>query len=1108
MQEQLFKEYLQIDLNVEFKNKGNKICHYLGLKKGEIAKIGDYGYSFNVSSEEKYFFTFNHNYNPRNDYSGVFYINPKRPKDDLSKFLRLGKKECLSYSFPETKEIIDSWTEKFHYKEEFIDSKGITRVYGLRPPQIGALHSILAHWSISQEPAIVVMPTGTGKTETMLSLTIAKKCNKVLVIVPSDSLRSQIANKFVELGILKDDKFQIVENSTVNPIVGVLNTGFENLPDTEKFIRRCNVVIATPHILNNLHKTNRTVFNFIIEYFNYLIVDEAHHCAASTWDNIASRFVQYKKPVLKFTATPFRNDDKRLKGKIIYNYPLSLAQRDGSFREINFIPIIEFDDEKVHRVIAQKAIQQLKKDRDDLNLDHILMARVDKISEAKKVFEIYKEYPEYNPVLITSDPSITPAKEKKSTLKNLKRKDNPHKIIVCVNMLGEGYDLPELKICALHVMHKNITSSIQFFGRFTRSSSKNIGKATIIANIGDNKLKDNLLKKLYAKDADWNRILKTSNESILNDLNSEEVFFQKFDEDEIPYKIPLRNIAPALSTVVYKVHNKNPDWNPENHKAYFENKKHQTVFATHREKDLLVVISKSDSTVRWGKIDDLINTNYDLFIIYFNKEQNLIFINSSNNNSLYEELAADIIGKEISLINEADIYKCLYEIAELELFNLGVKPISEESISYTQLFGRNVGEAIDEITKETKASANLFGKGFSEGERMTIGCSSKGRVWSKMVKSIPEFCEWCDIIGKKVINPDINVDDIFKFIAKPERVPPYPKGLNFKPISIIWNDDIYYRESDLLINNESFHNFRINLDIKSSNFMEIHFNVSDFEGILASYKLVLANDKNSRGYSYNKIAGRDLTFRYGKTTYISIQEFFNSYPPIIRFADSSKMYNDIFFKFKAHSKSFDIDKIEIRNWKALGVDITKESQFDKTKTTKRENSIQFSMIEFLKEDEDIKLIFDDDDKNEISDIITIKYFEDYSKLIVDLYHCKFSSKTEKGARLSDLYEVVGQAQRSFHYKHKMRNLIDHIKNRESHRVKNAKPSRFELGGNNELQTIINMVESGVSKIFFNIIIVQPGISKAKITDEQLHLLGATDMLLKNTGNNFRIIVDK
>jgi hypothetical protein len=47
------------------------------------------------------------------------------------------------------------------------------------------------------------MPTGTGKTETMLALLVAAKLDRLLVVVPNDNLRSQISTKFIELGVLR-----------------------------------------------------------------------------------------------------------------------------------------------------------------------------------------------------------------------------------------------------------------------------------------------------------------------------------------------------------------------------------------------------------------------------------------------------------------------------------------------------------------------------------------------------------------------------------------------------------------------------------------------------------------------------------------------------------------------------------------------------------------------------------------------------------------------------------------------------------------------------------------------------------------------------------------
>jgi len=56
-----------------------------------------------------------------------------------------------------------------------------------------------------------------------------------------------------------------------------------------------------------------------------------------TWKEIKLKFEVAEKPVLLFTATPFRNDGGRIEGEIIYNYPLSLAQRDRYYEKINLI---------------------------------------------------------------------------------------------------------------------------------------------------------------------------------------------------------------------------------------------------------------------------------------------------------------------------------------------------------------------------------------------------------------------------------------------------------------------------------------------------------------------------------------------------------------------------------------------------------------------------------------------------------------------------------------------------------------------------------------------------------------------------------------------------
>lgn len=89
----------------------------------------------------------------------------------------------------------------------------------LREPQTGAFHAVAAHWtSAPEEPATVVMPTGTGKTEVMLSLFAYERPERLLVLVPLRLLRDQIAGKFETLGVLPD--VEVVDPRVRRPVVG------------------------------------------------------------------------------------------------------------------------------------------------------------------------------------------------------------------------------------------------------------------------------------------------------------------------------------------------------------------------------------------------------------------------------------------------------------------------------------------------------------------------------------------------------------------------------------------------------------------------------------------------------------------------------------------------------------------------------------------------------------------------------------------------------------------------------------------------------------------------------------------------------------------------
>ena len=103
-----------------------------------------------------------------------------------------------------SEEIDKSWRGIFRFIEED-NENGLP---GLRSPQAGAIHAWLSSQHTRKDRATIVMPTGTGKTETMLGIMVAAQCRKILVTVPHDALREQISSKFLTLGKLHE--FEIV----------------------------------------------------------------------------------------------------------------------------------------------------------------------------------------------------------------------------------------------------------------------------------------------------------------------------------------------------------------------------------------------------------------------------------------------------------------------------------------------------------------------------------------------------------------------------------------------------------------------------------------------------------------------------------------------------------------------------------------------------------------------------------------------------------------------------------------------------------------------------------------------------------------------------------
>jgi hypothetical protein len=224
-------------------------------------------------------------------------------------------------------------------------------------------------------------------------------------------------------------------------------------------------------------------------------------------------------------------------------------------------------------------------------------------------------------------------------------------------------------------------------------------------------------------------------------------------------------------------------------------------------------------------------------------------------------------------------------------------------------------------------------------------------------------------------------------------------------------------------------------------------------------------------------------------------EFFYEHPPVIWFSDGSSLEGNQHVPLKTPSIPYDRDKITVWDWAA--VNLRKESQgFEKAA-----DSVQARLLREL-ETRGYDVIFDDDNSGEAADVVAITVEGGTAapvRIDVELYHCRYAHGERAGQRIIDLYEVCGQAQKCIHWAlspEKRTELFTHLLRREERRQDVRRGSRFERGDGDLLQTIREI--SHLCPVALKVFIVQPGLSKANATRDQLELLGVTENHLLET----------
>ncbi len=187
----------------------------------------------------------------------------------------------------------------------------------LRPYQQEAKNAIFEQWDSGVLKTLLVLPTGCGKTVVFAKVTeeCVRQGSRVLILAHRGELLDQAADKLMKttgLGCALEKAESSCQGTWFRVVVGSVQTLMRE--------KRLN--------------------SFDPDYFDTIIIDEAHHCISDSYQRVLQHF--NGAHVLGVTATPDRGDMKNLGTyfeSLAYEYTLPKAIKEGYLSPIKALTI-------------------------------------------------------------------------------------------------------------------------------------------------------------------------------------------------------------------------------------------------------------------------------------------------------------------------------------------------------------------------------------------------------------------------------------------------------------------------------------------------------------------------------------------------------------------------------------------------------------------------------------------------------------------------------------------------------------------------------------------------------------------------------------------------
>lgn len=388
-----------------------------------------------------------------------------------------------------SKHDLDAWVRSNIPLEQFFlkTPAHIEENLQLREPQVEAYKALYEYFRTGRQSAIIQIPVGCGKSGIAAIAPFGIAKGRVLVVAPNLTIKEGL---FESLDVTNRQKCfwrrrDILSDEAMigGPFATTLDTG--NISVCEK----SHIVISNVQQLAT--NPEKWLHRFARDFFDMLIVDEAHHAPAASWQKVREHFGAAR--VVNMTATPFRGDAQEIEGDLVYRYPFKKATFKGYIKrvtasyaapsELEFtahgetrtysldevLAMKEKDwfsrgialSEPCNQTIVDNSLQRLEQLR-ETGTAHQLIAVACSVNHARSIVRLYQARG-FSADLIYSEMD----EDKKADVKR-RLTSGELDCIVQVQMLGEGFDHPKLSVAAIFRPFRTLAPYIQFVGRILR----------------------------------------------------------------------------------------------------------------------------------------------------------------------------------------------------------------------------------------------------------------------------------------------------------------------------------------------------------------------------------------------------------------------------------------------------------------------------------------------------------------------------------------------------------------------------------------------------------------------------------------------------------------